>query len=82
MGSWENAFVNAEVYWALTLWSDLENLMGDTAKAGSYRRFAAGLKESYNKNKRRGGSGMNSTIGMSTGERRMVPCTATTSSRR
>jgi len=53
--SWENAFVNAEVYWALTLWSDLEDLMGDTAKGGSYRRFAAGLKDSYNRNTAQGG---------------------------
>jgi len=53
--SWENAFVNAEVYWALTLWSNLEDLMGDTAKAGSYRRFAAGLKASYNKSTAQGG---------------------------
>ncbi len=53
--SWENAFVNAELYWALSLWSDLEELMGDTAKAGSYRRFAAGLKESYNRSVAEGG---------------------------
>ena len=53
--SGENAFVNAEVYWALRLWSDLEELMGDTAKAGSYRRFAAGLKESYNRSVADGG---------------------------
>ena len=53
--SWENAFVNAEVYWALTLWSDLEILLGDTTTAESYRRFAAGLKESYNRSTREGG---------------------------
>ncbi len=46
--SWKDAFVNAELYHALTLWSGLENLMGDTTRAAHYRGFAAGLKRRFN----------------------------------
>jgi hypothetical protein len=53
--SWENAFVNAELYHALTRWSELEEVMGDSAKAGKYRVFAAGLKASFNKSTKEGG---------------------------
>jgi len=53
--SWENAFVNVEVYRALTLWSDLEELMGDTARGLTYRAFAAGLKTAFNRSVRDGG---------------------------
>ena len=53
--SWENALVNAEVYRALTLWSGLEDIMGDTARAESYRDFAAGLKAAFNRPVREGG---------------------------
>jgi len=53
--SWENAFVNAELYHALTRWSELEETMGDPARARSYRAFAAGLKRSFNKTTEEGG---------------------------
>ena len=53
--SWENAFVNAELYHALTRWSELEEVMGDTVKANDYRTFAAGLKASFNKSTKDGG---------------------------
>ncbi len=53
--SWENALVNAEMYHALNLWSDLEELLGDTSRASSYRAFAGGLKVSFNKSTAAGG---------------------------
>ncbi|HEX7574712.1 MAG TPA: hypothetical protein VF514_16615 [Bacteroidota bacterium] len=53
--SWENAFVNAELYHALIRWSELEEVMGDSAKAHTYRAFAAGLKESFNRSTEQGG---------------------------
>ena len=34
--SYENAFVNAKLYYALTLWSDVEKQLSDTAKANYY----------------------------------------------
>jgi hypothetical protein len=45
----ENALVNAELYYALTLWADAEALLGDAARAAEYRQCAAKLKASYNK---------------------------------
>ena len=53
--SWENAFVNAELYHALTRWSDLEEIMGDTARAHGYSAFAAGMKKSFNRPVAEGG---------------------------
>jgi hypothetical protein len=53
--SWENAFVNAELYHALLRWSDLEDLMGDSVRARDYRAFAAGLKRSFNRSTEEGG---------------------------
>lgn len=53
--SWKDAFVNAELYHALTLWSGLEELMGDTAMANRYSQFAAGLKRHFNEPISRGG---------------------------
>jgi hypothetical protein len=53
--SFENAFVNAELYHALMLWSDIEKQLGDPAKAGYYSSFAAGLKASFNQSTARGG---------------------------
>ncbi|TPX07268.1 uncharacterized protein E0L32_010862 [Thyridium curvatum] len=46
--SYKNAWVNAHLYNALTLWADAEEALGDNAKAASYRAFAARLKESFN----------------------------------
>lgn len=47
--SYENAFVNAKLYYALTLWSDIEKQLGDTEKAGYYSTSASLLKASFNK---------------------------------
>ena len=46
--SYENAFVNAKMYYALTLWADCEAYLGDHARAVRYRNAAAKLKASFN----------------------------------
>jgi hypothetical protein len=51
----KNALVNAELYYALTLWAGAEELLGDAAHAAEYRRCAAKLKASYNKPTAEGG---------------------------
>ena len=51
----KNALVNAELYYALTLWADAEELLGDAAHATEYRDRAAKLKASYNKTIAEGG---------------------------
>ena len=53
--SYENAFVNAKLYHALTLWADVEKQLGDPGKAGYYSDYAAGLKKSFNKSIDEGG---------------------------
>lgn len=45
----ENAFVNAQMYEALTLWADCEQVMGDQAKATYYHEVALRLKNAFNK---------------------------------
>ncbi len=47
--SFENAFVNAQMYEALNLWVNCERVLGDTEKADYYTAVAARLKESFNK---------------------------------
>ena len=47
--SHENAFVNAKMYYALTLWAGCEEYLGDHAHAVRYSMAAAKLKESFNK---------------------------------
>jgi hypothetical protein len=47
--SYENALVNAELYYALGLWSDAEDALDDPAQAATYRDFAARLKTSFNR---------------------------------
>jgi hypothetical protein len=51
----ENAFVNAKLYYALTLWSAIEKQLGNTQKEKDYNTFAAKLKESFNKTVSSGG---------------------------
>jgi hypothetical protein len=51
----ENAFVNAKLYYALTLWSDIEKQLGNTQKEKAYKAFAAKLKTSFNKPTSSGG---------------------------
>jgi hypothetical protein len=53
--SYENAFVNAKLYHALTSWSDVERQLNDPEKADYYSGYAAGLKESFNKPTEDGG---------------------------
>jgi len=53
--SHENALINAEMYNALLLWADVEQLLGDVPRADAYRRFAENLKTSFNKTVADGG---------------------------
>ncbi len=53
--SWENAFVNAKLYYALTLWSAVEKQLGDSEKSNYYSNYAAALKVSFNKSTSNGG---------------------------
>ncbi|MDR3627838.1 MAG: hypothetical protein P4L45_13435 [Ignavibacteriaceae bacterium] len=53
--SFENAFVNAKLYYALTLWADVERQLGDKEKAAYYSDYAAELKKSFNKSTADGG---------------------------
>jgi len=53
--SYENAFVNAKLYYALTLWADVEKLLNDPGKADYYSNYAAELKKSFNKSTTEGG---------------------------
>ena len=47
--SYENAFVNAQMYKSLILWADCEKALGDKEKAGYYQSLAARLKVAFNK---------------------------------
>jgi len=53
--SYENSFVNALMYRALTLWADAEELLEDAAAAERYRALAAGLKRRFNQTTADGG---------------------------
>lgn len=53
--SYENAFVNAKLYHALCLWSDIEQQLGNKEKAFYYSSFAKQLKISFNKSVHQGG---------------------------
>jgi len=53
--SYENAFVNANLYHALVKWADIERQLGNTVKAKYYAVFAAKLKASFNKDIKNGG---------------------------
>lgn len=46
--SYENALINAELYYALGLWAGAEDTLGEPAQAATYRDFAARLKTSFN----------------------------------
>ncbi|MHB8524039.1 MAG: alpha-L-rhamnosidase-related protein [Limisphaerales bacterium] len=51
----ENALVNAQMYWAMTQWAGLEELLGDAAQARRYRQAAAQLKRRFNQTTVEGG---------------------------
>lgn len=53
--SHENAFVNAKFYEALTQWSNVEEIMGDSAKACEYRAIAQKCKNRFNQPVSEGG---------------------------
>jgi hypothetical protein len=53
--SYENAFVNAQMYEALTLWAKCEKVLGDTQKSNYYTGIAARLKTTFNKPVEEGG---------------------------
>lgn len=53
--SFENAFVNAQMYEALRLWADCERLLGDEQKSAYYTSVASRLKENFNKPVGKGG---------------------------
>jgi hypothetical protein len=53
--SYENAFVNAELYYALKLWSAIEKQLDDQEKADYYLKYASALKISFNKSIQEGG---------------------------
>lgn len=51
----ENALVNAQMYWAMTRWADLEELLGDANQAARYRGAADKLKRTFNQRTSEGG---------------------------
>jgi hypothetical protein len=53
--SFENAFVNAQMYEALNLWAGCETILGDSGKAIYYTRIAERLKVAFNKPVQYGG---------------------------
>ncbi|HLK29342.1 MAG TPA: hypothetical protein VKT28_12245 [Puia sp.] len=53
--SYENAFVNAKLYYALFLWADIEKQLGNFTKEKYYSSFAKKLKASFNKTISEGG---------------------------
>jgi hypothetical protein len=53
--SYENAFVNAKLYHALVKWAAIERQLNDNTKADYYEKFAAKLKNSFNKSTKEGG---------------------------
>ncbi|MBU4398253.1 MAG: hypothetical protein KKE86_02835 [Planctomycetes bacterium] len=53
--SFEAASINAQMYHALVLWADCEELLGDLGHAAKYRAAANKLKASFNKTTANGG---------------------------
>lgn len=53
--SYENAFVNAKLYRALVLWTDIEKQLGSPQKEKYYRTCAAKLKDQFNRPVSQGG---------------------------
>ena len=52
---YENAFVNAQMYEALTLWANCERVLGATEKSDYYLKVAEKLKNAFNKSTKEGG---------------------------
>ncbi len=53
--AYENALVNAEMYGAMILWAEVEEVLGDLEKAQHYQEAAKKLKNSFNKDIKDGG---------------------------
>jgi hypothetical protein len=53
--SYENAFVNAKLYYALTLWAGIERQLGDNKMSDRFTTFAEELKKSFNRSTQDGG---------------------------
>lgn len=53
--SWENAFISAKLYLALTKWAQVERELKNMKMAAYYENFAAKLKESFNNPTSQGG---------------------------
>ena len=53
--AYENAFVNAKLYFALIKWVDIERQLDNPTKAKFYEDFAVKLKKSFNKSTDEGG---------------------------
>jgi hypothetical protein len=53
--AFDNSFVNAEMYNALLLWADVEEVLGDADAASKYRTAATRIQESFNKPVAEGG---------------------------
>lgn len=53
--SYENAFVNAQMYEALKLWADCEKTLNNPEKAAYYKAVAERLKTAFNKPVEQGG---------------------------
>jgi hypothetical protein len=51
----ENALVNAEMYGAMILWAEVEEILGDKEKSAYYIKAAQKLKNSFNKDIKDGG---------------------------
>lgn len=53
--SYENALINAQLYYALELWANAEQALDDPDRAAAYREFAGRLKTTFNKTTADGG---------------------------
>lgn len=53
--SFENSFVNAQMYGALVHWADIEKLLGDKERSAYYLSVAQKLKKAFNKSIDEGG---------------------------
>lgn len=53
--SYENSFINAQMYEALTLWARCEKILGSNEKSQYYLKKARKLKEAFNKPVEEGG---------------------------
>lgn len=51
----ENALVNAQMFWALTRWAELEEWLGDAAHATRYSQAAHKLQQRFNQSTSEGG---------------------------